>query len=192
MRKRPQSPQALPDQRHTQAKNSQVSAPSKRRTPTDSRSWGSKFLKFTPCRAPGSGFNGSQWVVQPQVAQRTVLKVRSPWMYSCVCSGYPLIFTVPKCQAPSDHEPAWAINPASRCADFADSELAFNGPKRGQTQQQCIPPCFPNAQRSPHLATTANPPQAVKSNTNTSACSPRANTNRVSPIKPMASPACSC
>lgn len=68
--------------RDIQSMNVQVSAPSKCRTWTDSRIFGSKLRRFTPWRAPGSGFRGSQCVTHPQVAQRTVLSVLSPWMYS--------------------------------------------------------------------------------------------------------------
>ncbi len=50
---------------------------------------GSKFLTFTPILLYFLESRGSQCVVQPQVWQRTVRKVLSPWMYSSVFSGWP-------------------------------------------------------------------------------------------------------
>ncbi len=44
-----------------------MSAPSSRRTRTDAISAGSKFPRFTPCRVPGVGGNGSQCVTQHRV-----------------------------------------------------------------------------------------------------------------------------
>jgi hypothetical protein len=49
--------------------NFQVSAPSNLRTRTDAMSFGSKFPRFTPCFAPGTGMSGSQCVTQPQFLQ---------------------------------------------------------------------------------------------------------------------------
>src|SRR5690348_6523898 len=78
-----------------QSRNFQVSAPSKCRMTTESRSAGSKFRRFTPWRAPGVGSSGSQCVATPQVLHRKFLSVRSPQTYSSVFSGWPWMDTEP-------------------------------------------------------------------------------------------------
>lgn len=69
---------AGPSTLRAQSRNSHVSAPSKRRTTTDSSRAGSKLRRLTPCRAPGVRSSGSQWVTMPHDLQRTVRSVRSP------------------------------------------------------------------------------------------------------------------
>ena len=75
--------------------NVQVVAPSKRRTRTDAMSSGSKLARLIPCLPSEVAIKGSQCVTHPQVLQWMVRSVLSPYAYSAVASGWPVITTVP-------------------------------------------------------------------------------------------------